>query len=156
MTRTRCSSVKSHLPVSDTVRQTRLGWSEAHEQGRRTTGHSIETQASPAEQDPCSPSSYGQFLKIQVSRFLPDPGALNSCMHTFPENNLMNTQTIARNHYSQLASHEGALSSSVLNLSSAIMGHHGLFLTTDCNIWFLDIMKLHPVRNCVWTMVLAS
>ena len=30
---------------------------------------------------------HGQFLNIQVSCFLPDPRALNSCMHTFPETN---------------------------------------------------------------------
>ena len=45
---------------------------------------------------------------------------------------------IARNHYSQLASHEGPLSRCEINPSWAIMGHHGLFLTTDYNIWFLD------------------
>ena len=50
-----------------------------------------------------------------------------------------NTRVIARNHYSQLTSHEGALSSCALNLSWAIMGHHGLFLTTDYNIWLLDL-----------------
>ena len=32
-------------------------------------------------------ASYGQFLKQQVLTVLPDPGALNSCMHTSPENN---------------------------------------------------------------------
>ena len=26
-----------------------------------------------------------QFLKIQVLNVIPDPGASNSCMHTFPE-----------------------------------------------------------------------
>ena len=30
---------------------------------------------------------FGQFLKIQVLNVLPDHGALNSCMHTFPETN---------------------------------------------------------------------
>ena len=29
--------------------------------------------------------SYGQFLRIQVLDFLPGTGALNSCMHAFPE-----------------------------------------------------------------------
>ena len=33
----------------------------------------------------------GQFLNIQVFHFLPDPGAFNSCMHTFPENNAGST-----------------------------------------------------------------
>ena len=31
--------------------------------------------------------SCGQFSKVQVIYFLPDPGALNSGMHTFPETN---------------------------------------------------------------------
>jgi len=38
---------------------------------------------------------------------------------------LRNTRIVARNHYSQIASHEGALSRGELNLSWAIMGHHG-------------------------------
>ena len=29
--------------------------------------------------------AYGRFSKVRVCVFLPDPGALNSCMHTFPE-----------------------------------------------------------------------
>ena len=46
---------------------------------------------------------------------------------------------MARNHYSQIASHEGALNRCELNLSWAIMGHRGLFLTTDYNVWFPDL-----------------
>jgi len=49
-----------------------------------------------------------------------------------------NTCFIARNHYSQIASHEGAPNRCELVLSWAIMGRHGLFLTTDYNIWFPD------------------
>ena len=50
---------------------------------------------------------------------------------------------IARNHYSQLASHEGPLSRCEINPSSwAIMVHYGLFLTTDYNIWFLESEEL--------------
>ena len=30
-----------------------------------------------------------QFLNVQVLRVLPDPGAWNSCMHTFPEKSNM-------------------------------------------------------------------
>ena len=29
----------------------------------------------------------GRFSKVHVSNLLPDPGAFDSCMHTFPENN---------------------------------------------------------------------
>ena len=46
-----------------------------------------------------------------------------------------NTCIIARNHYSQIASHEGAISRCKPNLSWAIMGHRGWFLTTDYNVW---------------------
>ena len=46
---------------------------------------------------------------------------------------------IAGNHFSQLASHEGPLSRCEVNPRWAIMGRHGLFLTTDYNIWFLDL-----------------
>jgi len=35
---------------------------------------------------------------------------------------------VAGRNYSQIASHKGALSECILNLSWAIMGHHGLFL----------------------------
>ena len=52
--------------------------------------------------------------------------------------NVKNTRIIVRNHYSQFDSREGALSRCKINPSWAIMGHHGLFLTTDYNIWFLD------------------
>ena len=55
----------------------------------------------------------------------------------------MSTCFVARNRYSQIASHEGAISRCEINLSWAIMGHHGSFLTTDYNIWFLD-----PRRRC--------
>ena len=34
--------------------------------------------------------AYGQLLTIQALLVLPDPGALNSCMHAFPEENAMN------------------------------------------------------------------
>ena len=43
---------------------------------------------------------------------------------------IMNARITNRNHYSQLASHEGGLSRRALNLSWAIMGHRGQFLTT--------------------------
>ena len=46
---------------------------------------------------------------------------------------IKNTCIIARNHFSQFASHEYTLSSCALELSWAIMGHQGLFLTTDYN-----------------------
>ena len=29
--------------------------------------------------------SYGKFLKIHVSNCLPDPGAFDLCLHTFPD-----------------------------------------------------------------------
>ena len=45
---------------------------------------------------------------------------------------------IARNHHSQLASCEGALSRCALNLSWANVGHHGLLLTTDYDSRSLD------------------
>ena len=50
---------------------------------------------------------------------------------------------IARNHYSQLASQKGALSRCELNPKWAIMGHHGLFLTTGYNVWFVEISIVH-------------
>ena len=49
---------------------------------------------------------------------------------------LRNTCIIVRNHYSQISSNEGAVSSRKLDLSWANVGHHGPFLTTDYNIWF--------------------
>ena len=53
---------------------------------------------------------------------------------------LENTRIITRNHCSQLACHEGALSTCVFNLSWANMGHQWLVLTTDDHIWFLEII----------------
>ena len=40
----------------------------------------------PVVQFPYGQPAYGQFLKTQIVYVLPDPGALNSCMHVFPEN----------------------------------------------------------------------
>ena len=51
---------------------------------------------------------------------------------------LESTCSVARNRYSQLACHEGAVHRCARNLSWAHMGHRGLLLTTDCNIWLLD------------------
>ena len=62
---------------------------------------------------------------------------------------LESTCFIARNHYSQLASHEGTVYRCALNLSWAIMGHHGLFLTTDYNIWFLDLCSFAEAYSIV-------
>ena len=59
-----------------------------------------------------------------------------------------NTLIIARNHYSQIYPYEGALSRCEINPTWAIMGHHGLFLTTDYNVWFLDSCMLRWVAAC--------
>ena len=58
-------------------------------------------------------------------------GASLLCFVSRANPHFKKTHIIARNHYSQLASHEGRLSRCALNLSWAIMGHHGLFLSTD-------------------------
>ena len=45
---------------------------------------------------PCSVC--GRFSKVHVSLSLPDPGALNSCMHTFPENTIMDLLWLNTSH----------------------------------------------------------
>ena len=56
---------------------------------------------------------------------------------------------IARNHYSQIASHEGAISMRKPNLSWAIMGHRGYF-------WLLTIMCGFLKQSPCYSVVLFS
>ena len=37
---------------------------------------------------PLNAWSHGRFSEVHACIFLPDPGALNSCMHTFPKKNV--------------------------------------------------------------------
>ena len=52
--------------------------SEVHKEGRRTTGRGAEGWGSLAEE------AYCRLSKVRVLKLIPDPGALNSCMHTCP------------------------------------------------------------------------
>ena len=72
---------------------------------------------------------------------------INHCIYIISPRrpHFKNTRMIARNHYSQIP-HMKVLYPGVKSAhhgpSWAIMGHHGLFLTTDYNIWFLDHYRL--------------
>ena len=50
-------------------------------------------------------------------------------------------RVIARSHYSQIPPRE-MLPRCEINPTWAIMGNHGLFLTTDYNVWFLDVWQV--------------
>ena len=72
-------------------------------------------------------------VKTIISRRGKSPTCITKAYMTF----VKSTCIIARKHYSQLTSHEGALSRCALNQSWAIMDYHGIFLTTDYDMWFL-------------------
>ena len=54
----------------------------------RVTGGLSPLQHTAARLDIAPPVPYGRFSRVHVSNCLPDPGASNSCMHTFPETNV--------------------------------------------------------------------
>ena len=60
---------------------------------------------------------------------------------------IKNTRIIARNHYSQIPPRKNLYPGMKSTQNGQSWAHHGLFLTTDYNVWFFDIIKSLDFRG---------